>query len=77
MMNIDPVFLLFANYWRNESQKKDNEQLEEMKDNLQKEIEKHDKEMERFKLELEYPELFKQISPKEYGQKIKRHNKRK
>lgn len=76
-MNIDPVFLLFANYWRSESQKKDNEQLQEMKDNLQKEIEKHDKEIERFKLELEHPELFKQTSPKEYGQKIKRHKKRK
>lgn len=76
-MNIDPVFLLFANYWRSESQKKDNEQLQEMKDNLQKEIEKHDNEIERFKLELEHPELFKQTSPKKYGQKIKRHKKRK
>lgn len=76
-MNIDPVFLLFANYWRTESQKRDNEQLVEMKENFQKEIEKHNKEMERFKLELEHPELFNYTSPKEYGQKIKRHKKRK
>lgn len=35
---------------------------------IQNEFNKHDKEMEKFRMQLEHPELFKQLSPKEYGQ---------
>ena len=37
---------------------------------IQNEIDKQDKEMKKFRMQLEHPELFKQLSPKEYGQSL-------
>lgn len=51
---------------------KDNTQIifSPLVDNMQNEIDRHDKEMEKFRMQLKHPELFKQLSPKEYGQSL-------
>lgn len=51
---------------------KDNTQIiySPLLDDIKNEFDKHDKEMEKFRMQLEHPELFKQLSPKEYGQSL-------
>lgn len=51
---------------------KDNAQIiySPLLDDIQNEIDKQDKAMEKFKMQLKHPELFKQLSPKEYGQSL-------
>lgn len=51
---------------------KDNTQIiySPLIDNMQNEFDKQDKAMEKFRIQLKHPELFKQLSPKEYGQSL-------
>lgn len=51
---------------------KDNTQIifSPLFNDIQNEIDKQDKEIEKFRMQLKHPELFKQLSPKEYGQSL-------
>ena len=57
-------------------EKYEDEMLKKCVEDMQKQIEKDEKNRERWRLEIEHPEWFKIISPKEYGQNLLKRKKK-